>query len=67
METGGNTEHCYRRGGRRKNLYLPSSRLFTSFIAWRKTEEVVSKEKVELLSLENPKATLLLIDNRNIF
>jgi hypothetical protein len=56
-ETGGNTEHCYHRGGRREdldldlNLDLPSSRLFTSFVAWRKKEEVVSREKIEPLSL----------------
>jgi hypothetical protein len=52
METGGNTEHYYHREEMRENLDLnldlPSSRLFTSFVAWRKSEEVVSREKVIL-------------------
>ena len=49
---GGNTEHCCRRGGRRENLDLPFSRLFTSFVAWRKREEMVFKETVEPFSLK---------------
>jgi hypothetical protein len=54
-ETGGNTEHCCHRGGRSENLDLnldfPSSWLFASFVAWRKREKMVSKDKVEPLSL----------------
>jgi hypothetical protein len=42
METEGNTEHYCCRRGRRENLDLPSSKFFTSFVARRKKEGVVS-------------------------
>ena len=65
METRGNTEHCCRRGGRRENLNLPSSKLFTSVVAWRKKEEMVSREKVEPLSLETVFNKLTIINVKN--